>query len=222
MASQDGRSTRQGDGPVVAAAAAQEDTGPQAEVFTSEVPNTPRLVPMVDLNPFWPPDPIRTERLVLREAQAADREPIIALLSSPEVGQFVGGARDRAELERTMGAVPGERAGFFVVELDGATVGFVTLDPHRAESPGHVCPEQGELDLGYMFVAEVWGHGLATEAGAAVLRWLDDAVPGQRVVLTARADNHASLAVARKLGFSPLETFEAWGAQQWLGVRDPQ
>ena len=37
----------------------------------------------------WPPDPIKTERLVLREPEARDRTAIIELLASPEVG---GGA----------------------------------------------------------------------------------------------------------------------------------
>ena len=34
----------------------------------------------------WPPAPIRTERLVLRESQARDRTVMIELFASPEVG----------------------------------------------------------------------------------------------------------------------------------------
>ena len=34
----------------------------------------------------WPPAPIRTERLVLREPDARDRAAIIELFASPQVG----------------------------------------------------------------------------------------------------------------------------------------
>ena len=34
----------------------------------------------------WPPTPIRTERLALREPEARDRAAIIELFASPEVG----------------------------------------------------------------------------------------------------------------------------------------
>lgn len=39
----------------------------------------------------WPPAPIKTERLVLREPEAGDRTAFIELLASPQVGAFIGG-----------------------------------------------------------------------------------------------------------------------------------
>jgi hypothetical protein len=42
---------------------------------------------MADLGSVaWPPEPIRTERLVLRAPEARDRAAYIELLASPEVG----------------------------------------------------------------------------------------------------------------------------------------
>ncbi|MFG2638590.1 ATP-binding protein [Streptomyces sp. NPDC048362] len=76
----------------------------------------------------WPPAPIRTERLVLRESEARDRTAFIKLSASPEVGTYVGGARPRDELERVVPEVPGRRPGLFVVELDGAMIGFIQLE----------------------------------------------------------------------------------------------
>lgn len=74
---------------------------------------------MTELGPVvWPPDPIKTERLVLREPAARDRAAVIELLASPEVGAYVGGPRPRDELERDIPAVPGGRPGLFVVDLD--------------------------------------------------------------------------------------------------------
>src|ERR1700729_4294284 len=83
---------------------------------------------MADLGPVaWPPEPIRTERLVLREPQARDRAAFIELLSSPEVGTYLGGPRPRDELEREMRGAPERRPGLFAVDLGGAMIGQVIL-----------------------------------------------------------------------------------------------
>ncbi|MFC6064300.1 hypothetical protein [Streptomyces ochraceiscleroticus] len=50
----------------------------------------------------WPPAPIRTERLVLRESESRDRAAFIELFTSPEVGTYIGGPRPRDELERAL------------------------------------------------------------------------------------------------------------------------
>lgn len=59
----------------------------------------------------WPPNPIRTERLVLREPEAEDRDAIIELFTSPEVNTYVGGPRAREEMERAVPETPQRRAG---------------------------------------------------------------------------------------------------------------
>ncbi|QLJ03106.1 GNAT family N-acetyltransferase [Streptomyces sp. NEAU-sy36] len=169
----------------------------------------------------WPPAPIRTARLVLRESEARDRAAFIALFSSPEVGIYVGGSRPRDELERAVPEVPGQRPGFFVAELDGAMTGMVTLDQRDADSPGHVRLDVGRTELGYMFLPEVWGQGYAAEACTAVLDWFADALPGEPVVLTTQTANTGSMRLAAKLGFTEVERFEAYGTEQWFGVRSP-
>ncbi|MDH6139293.1 MULTISPECIES: GNAT family N-acetyltransferase [Kitasatospora] len=169
----------------------------------------------------WPPAPIRTERLVLRESEARDRAAFIELFASPEVGTYVGGSRPRDELERAMPEVPGRRFGFFVVELDGTTIGMITLDRRDPERKGHIRPEGGEPELGYMFLPQAWGRGYATEAGAAALDWFADAHPGESVVLSTQTANDASMRIAAKLGFTEVERFEEWGAEQWFGMWSP-
>ncbi|MEU9087286.1 GNAT family N-acetyltransferase [Streptomyces sp. NPDC048357] len=166
----------------------------------------------------WPPAPIRTERLVLRESEARDRAAFIELFTSPEVGTYIGGSRPRDELERAMPEVPGRRPGLFVIELDGAMIGMTTLDPRDAERPGHVRPEAGETELGYLFLPQTWGRGYAAEACAAALDWFAHAQPGEPVVLTTQAANDRATRVAKKLGFTEVERFEEFGAEQWFGV----
>jgi len=41
------------------------------------------------------------------------------------------------------------------------------------------------------------------------------------VVLTTQTANVGSMRLAAKLGFTELERFEAWGAEQWLGMWSP-
>lgn len=156
---------------------------------------------------------------MLREAQARDRAVVIELHASPEVYTYLGGPRPRDELERVVPEVPGQRPGYFVVELDGAAVGTVALTRRDAERPGHLRPEAGEVELSYLFLPAAWGRGYATEACCAVLGWLAGVLPGERVVLCTQTANAPSMRLAARLGFTEVERFEEYGAEQWLGVR---
>ncbi|MFE3168911.1 GNAT family N-acetyltransferase [Streptomyces sp. NPDC059224] len=177
---------------------------------------------MTGLGPgAWPPAPIRTERLVLRASEARDRAAFVELFASPEVGTYLGGPRPRAELERAVPEVPGRRPGVFVIELDGAMIGLVTLEGRGTERPVRVRPEAGETELGYLTLPKAWGHGYTAEACAAALDWFSDALPGEPVVLTTQTANDRSMRLAAKLGFTEVDRFEEYGAEQWFGVRPP-
>ena len=171
---------------------------------------------MTELGPVtWPPAPIRTERLVLRESEARDRAAFIELLASPEVHTYLGGPQPRAELD--LPTVPEQWPGSFVVELDGAMIGQILLRRPARHRPAAV----GKVDLGYLFLPQAWGFGYATEACTAALDWFDNALPGEPVVLATQTANAGSMRLAAKLGFIEVERFEAWGAEQWLGMRSP-
>ncbi|MEU4262978.1 GNAT family N-acetyltransferase [Streptomyces argenteolus] len=176
---------------------------------------------MTGLGPVaWPPAPIRTERLVLRESEARDRAAFIELFASPEVHTYLGGPRPRDELDRAVPEVPGRRAGVFVIDLDGAMIGMVTLDRRDAERPGHVRTNAAgqEAELGYTFLPEAWGCGYAAEACVAALDWFADVLPGEPVVLCTQTANDRSLRLAARLGFTEVERFEEYGAEQWFGA----
>lgn len=166
----------------------------------------------------WPPAPIGTARLLLRESAARDRAAFIELFASPEVGAHLGGPRPRDALERSVPEVPGRRRGLFVVELDGAMIGTITLDRRAAELSDHLRPDAGETELGYLFLPDAWGFGYAAEACAAALCWFAAALPGEPVVLRTQVANNPSMRLARKLGFTEVTRFEEYGAEQWLGV----
>ncbi|MET7638784.1 GNAT family N-acetyltransferase [Streptomyces sp. NPDC005438] len=174
---------------------------------------------MTDLGPVaWPPAPIKTGRLVLREPEVRDRAAFIELHASPEVHTYLGGPRPRDELEGEMPEVPGRRSGSFVVDLDGVMIGQILL--RRVTE--HVCPSAvGKVDLGYLFLPQAWGFGYAAEACAAALGWLEDVLPGEPVVLATQTANVRSMRLAAKLGFAEAQRFRAWDADQWLGLRAP-
>ncbi|WP_153449403.1 GNAT family N-acetyltransferase [Streptomyces smaragdinus] len=174
---------------------------------------------MTALGPVaWPPAPIKTERLALRAPEARDRATFVELLASPEVHTYLGGPRPRDDLDRGLPEVPEQWPGSFVVDLDGAMIGQILL---RRASQDRRPAAAGKIDLGYLLLPRAWGFGYAAEACAAALGWLDDALPGEPVVLATQTANVRSLRLAAKLGFTEVERFHAWDAEQWLGLRPP-
>ena len=174
---------------------------------------------MAGLGPVaWPPEPIRTERLVLREPEARDRAAVIELLASPEVGTYLGGPRPRDELEREMPGAPGRRPGLFIADLGGAMIGQVILRRVTGHGPPAAA---GQAELGYLFLPQAQGFGYAAEACAAALGWFAGALPGEPVVLFTQTANARSMRLAAKLGFTEVERFEAYGAEQWFGLWSP-
>ncbi|KNX38020.1 GNAT family N-acetyltransferase [Luteipulveratus halotolerans] len=171
---------------------------------------------MADLDPVaWPPAPIRTERLVLRAPEARDRDAFIEMLASADVHVYLGGPRPREDLERELPEVPESWPGSLVVERGGLMVGQNLLRRATEHRPAAL----GKIDLGYLFLPRAWGLGYAGEACRAALDWLDQALPGETVVLATQTANAASMRLAARLGFTELERFHAWGADQWLGER---
>lgn len=161
---------------------------------------------------------------MLREPEARGRAVFVELLASAEVHTHLGGPRQRDGLERELPRVPERWPGSFVVELDGTMIGQILL---RKAAERHRPAAVGKADLGYLFLPRAWGHGCAAEACAAALDWFDGALPGEPVVLATRTAGVGSMRLAAKPGFTGVERFRAWGAEQWrgaeqwLGTRSP-
>ncbi len=117
-----------------------------------------------------------------------------------------------------MPEVPERWPGSFVVGLDGAMIGRILL---RRAAEHRRPAAAGKVDLGHLFLPWSWGNGYAAEACAAALDWLDGALPGEPVVLATQSANIRSMRLAAKLGFTEVERFRAWDAEQWLGLRPP-
>lgn len=168
----------------------------------------------------WPPVPIRTPRLLLRQTEARDRPAYVALQLSPDVRRYLGGpAHSPDELEELVPTVPGRRPGAFAVEHAGSMIGMVTLDRRDPARPGRVGASGADLEVSYTFLPSAWGQGLARESLEAALGWTATVLPGEPIVLCTQTANARSLRLARRLGFVEIERFEEFGAEQWFGVR---
>ncbi len=144
---------------------------------------------------------LETDRLRLRPFADADRDALYALHSSPVVlrywdsppwtereraGRFVARSRRLAE----------EGTGVRVaVELLAGTglVGWCGLTGWN--------PDFRSASLGYCYTQESWGHGYATEAAQALLRWGFDTLDLNRVQAETDTRNLGSARVLEKLGF---------------------
>jgi len=58
-------------------------------------------------------------------------------------------------------------------------------------------------DIGYRFLPEYWGQGLATEAGAASIRFGFDTLQLDTIMAYVLPENAASIRVIEKLGMQP-------------------
>lgn len=148
-----------------------------------------------------PTPTLSTERLRLRPFDDADADALFALHSNVFVlrywdsppwsersraERFVAVCRTMAE-EGTGARVAIDRAS------DGVFLGWCSLSQWN--------PDFRSASLGYCFNESAWGHGYATEAARAVLRWAFNTLDLNRVHAEADTRNLPSARVLEKLGF---------------------
>ncbi|MCA1218250.1 GNAT family N-acetyltransferase [Streptomyces sp. 8L] len=148
------------------------------------------------------PTPVlHTDRLRLRPFTDADAAPLFALHSSSHVLRYWDTPpwRERARAERFIAACrtmadegTGARVAIDRVS-DGGFIGWCGLSRWN--------PEYRSASLGYCFDDAAWGHGYATEAARALLRWAFDTLDLNRVQAETDTRNAASARVLEKAGF---------------------
>jgi RimJ/RimL family protein N-acetyltransferase len=146
---------------------------------------------------------IETERLILRPWREADREPFAAMNGDPRVGDWLGGAIDRAAsdvlMDRIQGQIEAEGFGFWAAErkTDGQLAGMVGIRRQSKAPPGPC------LELGWRLAVDMQGTGLATEAARAAILWGFETQGVEEILAWTAAINLASQAVMRRLGMTP-------------------
>jgi len=145
---------------------------------------------------------LQTERLVLREVEAADADFLLELLNSPGFLENIGdrGVRNREDaeayiIERVHGSYAEHGFGMWLTEqkADARKLGLAGL----VRREGLDVP-----DVGYAFIADAWGRGYAQEAAAAVLAHAQGPMGIPKLAAVTTPENFASMAVLRKIGFT--------------------
>jgi len=141
---------------------------------------------------------LNTPRLLLRQPELGDAEPIARYLNDFEVAgnlarvPFPYHVSDaRAWLRTRKPGLPARETTFSIEMPDHGFVGHIGF---------HTGP-QGPI-LGYWLGRPFWNRGIMTEAVTASLDWFFDAVPDDVVISGVFAFNAASLAIQTKLGFT--------------------
>ncbi|MFJ4911519.1 GNAT family N-acetyltransferase [Streptomyces sp. NPDC088726] len=150
---------------------------------------------------------IETERLTLRPLATSDADAFVELHADPEVNRFVGAYSPQQALERLAGIERqwAERGhGLCAVELrsSGEFIGRSGLQYWQ---------QFDEVELGWTFRAEHWGHGYATEAARACLDWGFATLDADYFTALIRPGNTPSVKVAERLGFAPRRQDELYG-----------
>ncbi|WP_329471346.1 GNAT family N-acetyltransferase [Streptomyces sp. NBC_01723] len=144
---------------------------------------------------------LHTARLRLRPFAADDADALFALHSNTRVMRFWDSPpwTDRARGELFVarsGRMAEEGTGARVAierSADGAFVGWCFLGERNADFRS--------ASMGYCLEEAMWGHGYATEAAHALLRWGFDTLDLNRVQAEADTRNAASARVLEKIGF---------------------
>ena len=142
---------------------------------------------------------IETERLLLREITLKDSGDLFILHSDPKVQRYTGEpvVASLDEMERAIRA----RINNYSKYGYGRWATFLKKDMQFIGWAGLAyLPEFDEIDIGYRFLTEYWGNGLATEASFAILEYGFRKLKLKRIIALAMKDNLASIRVMQKIG----------------------
>jgi RimJ/RimL family protein N-acetyltransferase len=142
----------------------------------------------------------QTSRLSVRPRRLEDLDVCLAMDRDPAVTRFIAGpwtdpVAHRAFIETRMRHAYPAGMGYWTVLAPEGFAGWVLLTPLDLHGP--------EVEIGWRLVRPMWGRGYATEASRAVLAHALDTLGMKEVVADIDPANHASAAVARKLGLRP-------------------
>lgn len=158
---------------------------------------------------------LHTERLLLRRPTLADLDGFAMMNADPEVMRYIGAGRTRTRAETRTGldhlAADWDRKGYglFSVELSHPPapasgvpggvasnfLGWVTLT-----EPLYLPQVLPSVEIGWRFLRARWGHGYATEAAQATLRFAFEDRGFDHLVSIRHPGNDASRRVMEKIG----------------------
>jgi RimJ/RimL family protein N-acetyltransferase len=161
--------------------------------------------------PSWPPEPLVTARLTLRDVVPGDVAPLIRLWTDQDAWPWRL-PFDQEQVEaRSRGFVG--RPGKFSATLtaSGAWLGLVSLDGGVAEIVDGLRPTRRPADqreVSYAFLPGHWNRGYAREAVSAVVGWTFAHLPAEfaaRVIATTDHRNVRSRHLLDAIGMTRID-----------------
>lgn len=150
--------------------------------------------------------PLETERLILREFTLEDVDAVYEFGSNEEVNQYTGDAifkskEEVASMIRNVWFEDYKNYGYgrlaAIYKPDNKLIGFAGLK---------YLPEFDKTDLGFRFLPEYWGRGLATEASRAILAYGFEKLGLKKIIGIAMPENIGSWKVLEKVGMQFYKT----------------
>jgi [ribosomal protein S5]-alanine N-acetyltransferase len=151
-----------------------------------------------------------TEHLLFRPLTQSDLDDLSVLYADPDVMRFLGGPRNREEVQRVLNRYINEyrtyEHSFFAVvqKSDQRFIGQCGLLDQEVDG-------LPEVELVYVLAREYWQHGLAVEGIAALKNYGMQKMGLTRIVSLIPPDNQASVYIAEKIGMKHERDVEQWG-----------
>ena len=154
---------------------------------------------------------VETDRLLLREFLDRDRAPFAALNADPRVMEHFPDVLGRERSDELVDGIRQRWAedglGLWAVERrdNGAFLGFTGLAPPRFEAAFTPC-----VEIGWRLAVDAWGHGFATEAARASLRFGFEERDLDEILSWTVPANVRSRAVMERIGMThdPADDFD--------------
>jgi len=159
---------------------------------------------------------IESERLIMRPFEMGDAASVLEFSSNPKTQEYTGDVL-RTTLEEAKSVIENvwfsdyEKYGYgrfaVIYKPDNKLIGFCGFK---------FLPQLNITDLGYRFLPEYWGMGIATESSIKMLEFGFSVLKLSSVMGTVYPQNPASSKVLRKLGFT-LKELKPYPGEDDLG-----
>lgn len=146
---------------------------------------------------------LHTERLILRQWRAADREPFVRMNQDPAVMEHFPALLSSAETEAAVGRIEAHfaRHGFGLWAAErrdtGQFIGYIGLAVPRFEAAFTPC-----VEIGWRLAREHWGNGFATEGAREAIKCAFQKLDLAEIVSFTVPANIRSRRVMEKLGMT--------------------
>jgi RimJ/RimL family protein N-acetyltransferase len=156
-----------------------------------------------------------TERLTLREMNKDDAGNLMKIFSDPEAMKYYPSTKNEREtmawVEWTLANYDQYGVGLWIVEdrVTGDFLGQCGIVPQEID-------EKIEMEIGYLFIRNVWGNGYATEAALACKNYGLEQMNLKKIISLPDVHNLPSTKVAERIGMHIEKTVHKWGKEVYV------